>query len=256
MDPGIEVRPGDPRVVHHLRVFAQPPGTDTRKPAKPGETLCLDEVCGNLEPPLVGYGPNIVSIAVGTQPDVYPAGTAKLLKAGSRLSLHMHYTTMGAATTDQTRIGFVFARQRPAVELKTVSMAQENFTIPPGAPNHVVQATVDFREDALLYSLGPHSHLRGKSWAFELEQPDGTRKPLLSVPRFDFNWQLNYVFSSPIPVRAGSRLIGTAVYDNSPANLFNPDPKAAVGWGNLTVQEMMFASVVYSREKHEGSKPR
>jgi mono/diheme cytochrome c family protein len=252
----IEVRPGDPRVVHHLRVFAQPPGTDTRKPAKPGETLCLDEVCGNLEPPLIGYGPNIVSIAVGTQPDVYPPGSAKRLKAGSMLSLHMHYTTMGVATTDQTRIGFVFAKQPPAVELKTVSMAQENFVIPPGAPNHLVQATVDFKEDVLLHSLGPHSHLRGKSWAFELKQPDGSRTALLSVPRFDFNWQLNYVFASPVPVPAGSRLIGKAVYDNSPGNKFNPDPTAAVGWGNLTVQEMMFASVVYSRAKHEGSKPR
>jgi hypothetical protein len=251
----IEVRPGDPRVVHHLRVFAQPPGPDTRNQPKPGEVLCLDEVCGNLEPPLIGYGPNIVSIAVGTQPDIYPAGSAKRLKAGTRLSLHMHYTTMGVATTDQTRIGFVFAKEPPAIELKTVSMAQENFAIPPGAPSHLVQGTVNFKEDVLLHSLGPHSHLRGKSWWFELEQPDGTRKTLLSVPRFDFNWQLNYVFKSPIPVPAGSRLIGKAVYDNSTGNPFNPDPTATVGWGNLTVQEMMCASVVYSRARPSSTQP-
>jgi len=243
----IEVRPGDPRVVHHLRVFAQPPGPDTRNRPKPGETFCLDEVCGHLEPPLVGTGPNIVSIAVGTQPDIYPAGSAKLLKAGSMLSLHMHYTTMGVATTDQTRIGFVFAKEPPATELKTVSMAQENFLIPPGAPHHLVEGVVEFKDDVDLYSLGPHSHLRGKSWAFELERPDGTREVLLSVPRFDFNWQLNYVFTSPVSVPAGSRLIGRAVYDNSANNKDNPDPKVAVGWGNLTVEEMMFASVVYSR---------
>jgi len=243
----IEVRPGDPRVVHHLRVFAQPPGPDTRNTPKPGEVFCLDEVCGNLEPPLVGTGPNIVSIAVGTQPDIYPAGSAKLLKAGSMLSLHMHYTTMGEATTDQTRIGFVFAEKPPTTELKTVSMAQENFVIPPGAPNHLVEGVVEFKEDVNLYSLGPHSHLRGKSWAFELERPDGTREMLLSVPRFDFNWQLNYVFKSPLAVPAGSRLIGKAVYDNSANNKANPDPAVPVGWGNLTVEEMMFASVVYSR---------
>lgn len=243
----IEIRPGDPRVVHHLRVFAQPPGTDTRKPPVPGEPICLDEVCGNLEPPLIGFGPNIVSIAVGTQPDTYPAGSAKLLKAGSVLSLHVHYTTMGEATTDQTRIGFVFAKEPPATELKTVSMAQENFRIPPGAPHHEVEAVVTFNEDVRLYSLGPHSHLRGKSWWFELETPDGARTTLLSVPDFDFNWQLNYVFAQPIAVPAGSRLIGHAVYDNSSANVHNPDPSVSVGWGNLTEQEMMFASVVYSR---------
>jgi hypothetical protein len=153
---------------------------------------------------------------------------------------------MGEATTDRTRIGFVFAKRPPETELKTVSMAQENFRIPPGAAAHAVEATVRFSTDVRLFSLGPHSHLRGKSWSFVLEQPDGTRTPLLTVPRFDFDWQLNYVFERPIAVPAGSRLIGRAVYDNSPANPHNPDPTATVGWGNLTVQEMMFASVVYS----------
>jgi hypothetical protein len=67
------------------------------------------------------------------------------------------------------------------------------------------------------------------------------------VPRFDFNWQLHYLFETPLAVAAGSRLIGTAVYDNSPGNPDNPDPTKTVHWGNLTTDEMMFASVVYSR---------
>lgn len=254
----VEIKPSDRRVLHHLRVFAQPPGSDSRKAPRPGEPVCVDEVCGNLEPPLIGFGPNIVSIAVGTRPDVYPPGSAMLLKAGSVLTLHVHYTTMGEATSDQTRIGFVFAKTPPQRELKMVSMAQEQFLIPPGAARYPVEARVRFSEDVLLYSLGPHAHLRGHSWAFELERPDGTRTPLLSVPRFDFNWQLSYVFETPVLAPAGSRLIGHAVYDNSPANRFNPDPSAAVGWGNLTVQEMMFAALVYTpaRQTTEVAVPR
>jgi hypothetical protein len=95
---------------------------------------------------------------------------------------------------------------------------------------------VTFNEDVRLHRPGPHSHLRGKSWWFELEMPDGTRTKLLSVPDFDFNWQLNYVFAQPIAVPAGSRLVGHAVYDNSAANVHNPDPSVSAGWGNLTEQ--------------------
>jgi hypothetical protein len=206
----------------------------------------VDEVCGNLEPPLIGFGPNLASIAVGTQPDTYPPGTAKLLKAGSVLTLHVHYTSYGKAGRDQTRIGFVFSKTPPAVELKTVSVAQENFVIPPGDGHHAVDATVRFRSDVLIHSLGPHTHLRGKSWRFFLIDPQGARREILSVPRFDFNWQLNYVFERPLAARAGSQLLATAVYDNSASNPANPDPTASVRWGNLTVDEMMFASLVYS----------
>ena len=243
----MEIRPGDARAVHHLRVFARGGKGDTRAGPRPGEPLCIDEVCGNLEPPLIGFGPNIASIAVGTQPESYRPGSAKLLKAGSVLTLHVHYTAFGEASSDQTRIGFVFSKEPPAVELKTVSLAQEAIAIPPGAAAHAVEGELQFKEDVLLHSLGPHAHLRGRSWEFALVSPDGTRRRILSVPRFDFNWQLNYAFETPLAVPAGSRLVGTAVYDNSKANPDNPDPTKTVHWGNLTTDEMMFASVVYSR---------
>ena len=240
----IEIRPGDPRVVHHLRVFAQA-GADRRAPPT-SVPFCIDEVCGDLEPPLIGWGPNLVSVAVGTGPDVYPSGTAKLLKAGTVLTFHVHYTTIGEPAKDQTRIGFRFAKAPPRTELKTVSLAQERFTIPPGAANHPVEGSITFNQDVTLWSLGPHSHLRGKSWRLELREPDGRVTPLLSVPRFDFNWQINYQFAEPVLARAGSQLHAVAVYDNSSRNPDNPNPDTVVTWGGLTTDEMMFASVVYS----------
>jgi hypothetical protein len=243
----IEIQPSDRQAVHHLRVFARPPGRDVpRGTTTPERPLCPEEVCGDLEPPLAGFGPNIASIAVGTLPDVFPAGTAKLLKAGSVISLHVHYVTTGKPVTDRTRIGFVFAKSPPPVELKTISLAQEKFAIPPGAADHEVVGSIAFQVDAKIWTLGPHAHLRGKSWRFDLIDPDGRRATVLNVPRFDFNWQTNYVFKTPIPVKAGSRLQATAVFDNSTGNAANPDPTATVRWGGQTFEEMMFASVTYS----------
>ena len=71
-------------------------------------------------------------------------------------------------------------------------------------------------------------------------------RTLLSIPRFDFHWQLAYRFGPPISVARGSRLRATTVYDNSSANPANPDPDAEVHYGEQTKDEMMLAMVVYS----------
>jgi hypothetical protein len=54
---------------------------------------------------------------------------------------------------------------------------------------------------------------------------------VLSVPKYDFNWQTYYVFTKPLTVPKGTRLEATARYDNSAANIWNPDPQATVRWG-------------------------
>lgn len=246
----LEIRPTNRRNVHHLRVFARAPGTDPPSGDATGASLsCSAEVCGDLEPPLAGFGPNIASIAVGTQPDIFPPGTAKLLRAGSVISFHVHYVTTGTPVADQTEIGLVFAKTPPDVELKTVSLAQEKFVIPPQVSDHAVVGTIQFQVDGKLWTLGPHTHVRGKSWRFDLIDPHGRAETVLDVPRFDFNWQMNYVFKTPLDVKAGSRLRATAVFDNSIGNKANPDPTATVRWGDQTTDEMMFASVTYSVTK-------
>ena len=67
---------------------------------------------------------------------------------------------------------------------------------------------------------------------YRLVYPDGTSKVLLSVPRWDFNWQLTYVFKEEVAAPKGSRLEFVAHYDNSPQNKFNPDPTKLVKWGD------------------------
>jgi hypothetical protein len=130
-----------------------------------------------------------------------------------------------------------------------VPFSKQGFTIPPRASNHVVETWLEFKKDAAIWSIGPHAHLRNRSWNIELVDPDGQRRPVLAVPAFDFNWQLVYRLKEPLPVRAGSRLHAVGVFDNSANNKNNPDPNAEVRWGNMTNDEMMFASIVYSLEK-------
>ncbi|MEI9813378.1 MAG: hypothetical protein WDO18_12370 [Acidobacteriota bacterium] len=61
----------------------------------------------------------------------------------------------------------------------------------------------------------------------------------MKVPNYDFYWQLSYRLAQPRLLKKGSRLNWIATYDNSAANLDNPDPKALVRYGHQSWDEMM-----------------
>jgi hypothetical protein len=243
----VEIRPTNRKAVHHALAFVRAPGPPAGQLRPIGEgRSCTEDVCGDIEQHDARLGPILAASAVGTNPEIYPDGTAKLLRAGSVITLQIHYTPYGEAASDQIGVGLVFAKRPPQVQLKMVPVSKQGFTIPPHAPNHAVEASLEFKKDAALWSIGPHAHLRAASWRFELIDPDGRRQPLLGVPRFDFNWQLVYRYKDPVPVRAGSTLHVVGVFDNSANNKNNPDPNAEVRWGGMTGDEMLFASIVYS----------
>jgi hypothetical protein len=82
-------------------------------------------------------------------------------------------------------------------------------------------------------------HMRGKDMTYIAHYPDGTSETLLSVPKYDFNWQITYQLAAPKLLPAGTKIEVIAHYDNSAANKFNPDPTKDVRWGDQTWEEMM-----------------
>jgi hypothetical protein len=174
----------------------------------------------------------------------YPKGLAKRIPKGAVLRFQIHYTPYGKASTDQSKIGFVFAKEPPKSEVHTASVANLRFAIPPGDPNYQVDAQLRVPTDVQLLSFLPHMHVRAKAAKYELTA-GGKTTALLDVPRYDFNWQLNYVLQSPISVKAGDTLKFTAWYDNSDKNPANPDPTKTVRWGSQTFDEMHLGYIEY-----------
>ena len=174
----------------------------------------------------------------------FEPGSAMRIGAGATLLLQIHYTSNGKATADQTSVGIIFAEE-PVRELRNSAFINVFLKIPPGAADQAVDSAIEFTQDAHITALFPHTHLRGKSWAYRLVYPDGRSEAVLSVPKYDFNWQTYYVFTKPLAVPKGSRLEATAHYDNSEANRWNPDPKVEVHWGEQTWQEMQYSGITY-----------
>jgi mono/diheme cytochrome c family protein len=249
----IEVRPGVRKVVHHILVFVREPGAAPPKPAfmpvaikSPGDAP-VDPAKPRPQAEFgAGTGTLIATTAPGTNAMWFAPGSAVRIKAGATLLLQVHYTANGTAATDLSSVGFIFAKQEPKQEVHNSAFVNVMLKLPPGADNQEVDSAIEFNQDSHITALFPHTHLRGKSWQYTLVYPDGRRQEVLSVPKYDFNWQTYYIFTTPLAVPKGSRIEAVAHYDNSSNNKWNPDPKVEVHWGEQTWQEMQYTGITYT----------
>ena len=168
---------------------------------------------------------------------------AKLVRAGSDITINLHYTPNGTAVTDHVLIGLTVAKQPPERRYVSLSASAptdpKRFAIPPNDPNwQSPSAEVTFNDDVELVYMMPHMHVRGKDMTYTLIYPDGRQQVVLRVPHYDFNWQLGY--NTVLKVPKGTKLHVDAHYDNSANNKWNPNPNKTVYYGEMTWEEMMF----------------
>jgi peroxiredoxin len=220
----IAMKPGDRRVLHHVVSNHIP---DAKQPA--------DTIPGG----------SVGSYTPGAQPQVMGDGAGAPVPGGGKLYFQMHYTTMGKETTDVTQVGFYTMKEPPKYIKRSAVISSRSLYIPAGDGAHKEVAYMTFPADAYLYTLYPHAHYRGSHVELKEILPDGKEVMLLSLPKYDFNWQRDYDPVKPIHVPKGAKLVATWVYDNSVHNAANPDPKRNVTWGEQTPDEMMYFRVNY-----------
>ena len=260
-----EIHPGNKAVVHHVIAFVQTPemaanARAMRTPESLAKTIFYEDgtlIRARLDAPVYDDGckaPNgglargsgielglpLCFYTPGKDTDIFPAGTAKQIPAGSKIVIQMHYSkTTGKVERDRSSVGLIFAKEPPQRAMMSFGALNSYFKIPPGADNHEVTGCYTFNRDADIYTFLPHMHVRGKDMKYEVIYPDGRRETLLNVPRYDFNWQHMYRLEKPLFLPKGTKMIVTAHFDNSAKNRFNPDPTKAVRFGDPTYDEMM-----------------
>ncbi|HEY6386939.1 MAG TPA: hypothetical protein VIX91_14780 [Candidatus Acidoferrum sp.] len=244
----VEVLPSLRANVHHAVVYVRPPDSQWMRHAPVGVPFCASTLTDPDDRKGAHWTDSDVLLvyAPGSSPDNWPDNMAKFIPAGSDLVFQMHYTTNGHAASDQTSVGLIFAKHAPAQRVLTLQLTNDHFVIPPGAPDYRVEARGTLPNDATLFSFLPHMHLRGKRFEYNIihrtqnpgAKTDPEMEPLLDV-HYHFHWQMSYRLAEPRLLKAGTELQAVAWYDNSRNNPHNPDPEAAVRWGEQTYDEMM-----------------
>jgi peroxiredoxin len=232
-----EIRPSARAVLHHVIAFILRPGQKVGM--LKGQFDTVGEVFGAMLLTPRDFPQQLAGFVPGSQAWVTQPGMAKKIPKGSRIVFELHYTPNGKACTDLTKIGLQFSKGKPKEEIFVELAINEMFTIPAKKADHKVVAEYKFKNDFCMTTMFPHMHLRGKSFEYKLFTPDGKEEILLNVPHYDFNWQQGYDLVTPKVIPKKSKLVCTAVFDNSEKNPFNPDPTKVVKWGDQTWEEMM-----------------
>jgi hypothetical protein len=265
---GIDYAPGDRSVVHHILGYTLPPGAGAlgqragapqvaEVPGQPGpQSLQLIKMCSTpagaaqIRGRLAGNGqiPGGASIAgyvPGAAPAQFPPEAGVLLKKDADFRFQIHYTPTGKSATDVTRVALYFTDKAPTYPLRNTVLMDPCLQIPANTKAYTASMSRVIDRDMLIYSLTPHSHFRGNVSSFVAEYPDGTKETLLSVPKYDFNWQTAYAFATPKAIPKGTKITHSTTYDNSALNKANPDPNIVVHWGEQTWDEMLYGNIAF-----------
>ena len=248
-----EIRPGARSIVHHAIAVIRPPGSTWMKDAKPFVPYIPPESSaepGNagapqandpLADPVSTIYELLAAYAPGQQAERFDLDrSAKLIPAGADIVLQLHYTANGKTTVeDRTRVGVEIAAEPPQRRFMSAVVNGWKWSIPPGDSNYEGRARLTFGEPVELVFIQPHMHLRGKDMTVAITYPDGKMETLLSVPHYDFNWQVLYYLKEPLHLPMGTKVEVTAHWDNSANNPANPDPSKTVVWGNQSWDEML-----------------
>jgi hypothetical protein len=222
------IRPSNYRSVHHYLVWKGAIGNKG--------------VDGNSS-----YESHIAEFVPGYEPFRLPSDAGISLTRSNWLTFNLHYTPNGVATNDQPTLALWYHKTAPVKIWEPAGPANNTFAIPAQARDYAVQVEWTASTPITIYRFNPHMHLRGKRVKYELVSTNGKRELLLSVPDYDFNWQIGYALAQPKAVPTGARIVVSGAFDNSPQNLANPDPSVTVHWGDQSWMEMFVGFFDYTR---------
>jgi len=233
-----EMRPGNAKVVHHMRAIVRPPGSTWLAKAVPGQAYEEgSEAMGGAKDgtDLLGkYNPGLGAQSFDVD------GAAKFVPKGSDIVFNIHYTSVGTPQTDRSKVGLVFAKAPPQKRfwMSPGNPAAFNLVIPAGDSNAEVVSEVTVGvDDAKLVYIQPHMHLRGKDYEVRVTYPTGEKETVFKG-KWNFDWQVGYQLAKPMLLPRGTRILTIAHYDNSANNKYNPDPTKDILWGDQNWDEM------------------
>lgn len=233
---GLELRPGGRHVVHHAMVRLARVGGGGARGADDGPALGgMLAGAEEAESP----GGHVLGWAPGYAPYQAPAGMPWRLDAGVDLVLELHLRPAGDEQVLQPEIGLFFTDTPPSRTPFGLQLGSYTIDIPPGQADYAIEDRYVLPVDVEVHTIYPHAHYLGRDLRAWAVLPDGSRRELIWIPDWDFNWQNAYRYRTPVVLPRGSEIRMRYVYDNSASNPRNPArPPVRVRYGGQSSDEM------------------
>ncbi|MGE0392101.1 MAG: tetratricopeptide repeat protein [Vicinamibacterales bacterium] len=229
----VELRPGNPRVVHHARIMVDDTGTSRGLDEdEPGPGYSGMDTPGARFPD--GF---FLGWAAGRR--TKREATAWPLAPGTDLVVQLHLRPSGKTERVEVSVGLYFTDTPPAFTPAMLQMGARTLDIPAGDRNYTVTDSFVLPVAATLHRIAPHAHYLGRTMLVRATAPDAEPVTLLHIPSWDFNWQDDYDYAQPVSLPAGTRLDMRFTYDNSAESPRNPHtPPQRVTFGPDADDEM------------------
>ena len=231
----VEIRPGNPRAVHHAWMTVD--STDSCRTLDAADTKpgFAGMETGDSRPP----DGHFLAWTPGKMPHPGFADMAWQLTDRMDLVLQLHMLPRGKPETVQPSIGIYFAEKPPTKLLFALLLKVTKIDIAPGERNYQTEQSFTLPVGVQLLSIYPHAHYVCREMEAIATLPDGRELALLEIGDWDFNWQDQYYLKVPLSLPRGTRISMKYVYDNSAQNPRNPwTPPRRIVWGNRSSDEM------------------
>jgi Tfp pilus assembly protein PilF len=230
----IELNPGNRRILHHARI----------KVDRTPQSRHLDEQ--DVTPGFPGLsspgempGGHFLTWQPGRSAAALPDGLSWRLEPGSDLVLESHLNPSGKPEPFQPSVGLYFTERPPTNTCFKMALPVFLIDIPPGQKDCVVRTDFTLPADADLLAVMPHAHFLARDVQGWATLPNGTKQWLIWIRQWDFNWQTDYRYATPLFLPKGATLHMQFTFDNSDANPRNPHhPPRRVRYGLQSVDEM------------------
>jgi Flp pilus assembly protein TadD/mono/diheme cytochrome c family protein len=236
-----ELRPaGNRKVVHHANIIIDRSRMLRRHDGEDGQPgfAGMDvetEVSAEFDP-----DSHFLFWKPGTQAQQEPPDMAWRLDPGSDLIVNLHLQPSGAPETIEAEVGLYFTKQAPTRHPMLIQLEHDGaLDIAPGNRNFTITDHLKLPVAVNVLACYPHAHYIGNQFDAWAELPDGTRRPLIKINRWDINWQSMFTYRDPVHLPAGTTISMKISYDNSDSNTRNPiRPVKRVVGGNRSEDEM------------------
>jgi Flp pilus assembly protein TadD len=220
--------------VHHAVIRVDRTSASRRRDGADGQPGFDGMALSVLDPDgqFIGWAP-------GRGPIVSPATMPWRLGRGADVVVELHVIKTDTGSTLQPTVGLFLTTTPPVQRPVTVRLGSKAIDIPAGESAYLVTDTYELPVAVDLLSVYPHAHFLGKEMRAFATLPDGSVKSLLHIEHWDFHWQQDYRYVSPISLPRGTKVSMRYTFDNSTANKHNPNtPPKRVQAGPKATDEM------------------